>query len=54
MLGIGKGQGTSTTTEEKPIVKPADFAYLDDIVCLFPNGYRRIQKIKYWEDKAFS
>lgn len=54
MLGIGKGQGTSTTTEEKPIIKPADFAYLDDIVCLFPNGYRRIQKIKYWEDKAFS
>lgn len=54
MLGIGKGQGTSTTTEEKPIIKPADFAYLQDIVCLFPNGYRRIKKIKYWEDKAFS
>ncbi len=54
ILGIGKGQGTCTTTEDKPIIKPEEFAYLDDIVCLFPNGYRRIQKIKYWEDKAFS
>jgi len=53
IIGIGKGQGTSTTTEEKRIIKPEEFAYLEDIVCLFPNGYRRIEKIKYWEDKAF-
>jgi type IV secretion system protein VirD4 len=54
MIGIGKGQGTSTTTEEKRIIKPEEFAYLKDIVCVFPTGYRRIEKIKYWEDKAFS
>ena len=53
VIGVGKGQGTSTTTEEKRIIKPEEFAYLDDVVCLFPNGYRRIEKIKYWEDKAF-
>ena len=54
IIGIGKGQGTSTTTEEKRIIKPEEFAYLDDVVCLFPNGYRRIEKIKYWEEKAFA
>ena len=54
IIGIGKGQGTSMTTEEKRIIKPEEFAYLDDVVCLFPNGYRRVKKIKYWEDAAFS
>ena len=54
IIGIGKGQGTSTTTEEKRIIKPEEFAYLNDVVCLFPNGYRRIDKIKYWEDDVFS
>ena len=54
IIGLGKGQGTSTTTEEKRIIKPEEFAYLEDVVCLFPNGYRRIEKIKYWEDKAFA
>lgn len=53
MIGIGKGTGTSKTTEEKKIIKPEEFAYLEDIVCIFPNGYKRIDKIKYWEDKAF-
>ena len=54
IFGLGKGQGTSTTTEEKRIIKPEEFAYLQDVVCLFPNGYRRIEKIRYWEDKAFA
>ena len=54
MIGIGKGTGTSKTTEEKKIIKPEEFAYLNDIVCLFPNGYKRIEKIKYWEDRAFN
>jgi len=53
VFGLGKGQGTSTTTEEKRIIKPEEFAYLQDVVCVFPNGYRRIDKIKYWEDRAF-
>lgn len=54
VIGIGKGQGTSTTTEEKRIIKPEEFAYLNDVVCVFPNGYRRVEKIRYWEDKAFT
>lgn len=53
IVGIGKGQGTSRTTEEKKIIKPEEFAYLQDVVCLFPNGYKRIEKIKYWEDSTF-
>ena len=53
VIGIGKGQGTSKTTEEKRIIKPEEFAYLKDIVCVFPNGYRRIEKAFYFKDKAF-
>lgn len=53
VFGMDKGSGTSTTTEEKRIIKPEEFAYLKDIVCIFPTGYNRIEKIKYWEDKAF-
>lgn len=52
-FGMGKGSGISTTTEEKRIIKPEEFAYLQDVVCIFPTGYGRITKIKYWEDKAF-
>jgi len=54
IIGIGKGQGSSTTTEEKRIIKPEEFAYLDDVVCMFPDGYRRVEKIRYWEEEAFS
>lgn len=53
-FGLGKGGGVSTTTEEKRIIKPEEFAYLQDVVCIFPIGYSRIAKIKYWEDRAFS
>lgn len=53
-VGMAKGTGVSKTTEDKPIIKPEEFQYLQDVVCIFPNGYKRIEKIKYWEDKAFS
>lgn len=53
IMGIGKGQGTSTGTEEKRIIKPEEFAYLQDVVCVFPNGYKRLQKSNYYADKAF-
>lgn len=53
-FGMGKGSGISTTTEEKRIIKPEEFAYLQDVVCIFPTGYSRITKIKCWEDKAFA
>lgn len=54
IMGIGKGQGTSTGTEEKRIIKPEEFAYLQDVVCVFPNGYKRLQKANYYEDTTFT
>lgn len=53
-MGVGKGQGTSTGTEEKRIIKPEEFAYLQDVVCVFPNGYKRLQKASYFNDKVFT
>lgn len=54
IMGVGKGQGTSTGTEEKRIIKPEEFSYLQDIVCVFPNGYKRLKKANYYEDKIFT
>lgn len=54
VIGIGKGMGNSSTTEEKRIIKPEEFAYLQDVVCVFPNGYRRLKKAFYFEDPIFS
>lgn len=54
IMGLGKGQGTSTGTEEKRIIKPEEFAYLQDVVCVFPNGYKRLQKASYFNDKVFT
>ena len=54
VIGIGKGQGTSSSTEEKRIIKPEEFAYLQDVVCVFPTGYRRIEKSFYFKDKHFA
>lgn len=54
IMGVGKGQGTSSSTEEKRIIKPEEFAYLQDIVCVFPNGYKRLKKANYYEDSTFT
>lgn len=54
IMGVGKGQGTSSSTEEKRIIKPEEFAYLQDVVCVFPNGYKRLQKANYYEDSTFT
>jgi len=45
------GNSRSVTTEEKPIIKPADFATLQDVVLLHPfeQGVSRVQKVPYWE-----
>jgi len=53
MIGIGKGTGVSRTTEEKRIIKPEEFAFMQDIVCVFPTGYQRITKAPYYKDKKF-
>lgn len=50
---LGKGTGKSRTTEEKRIIKPEEFAYLQDIVLLTPFGYSRIEKAPYYQDKLF-
>lgn len=54
IMGLGKGQGTSSSTEEKRIIKPEEFAYMTDVVCVFPNGYKRLQKANYYEDSTFT
>ena len=51
MFGIGKGTGTSNTTEEKRIIKPEEFAFLQDVICLFPTGYARLEKTSIYNKK---
>ncbi len=51
MIGFGKGTGQSKTTEEKRIIKPEEFAFMQDIVCIFPTGYYRIEKAPYYQDR---
>jgi len=44
------GSSRSITTEDKPIIKPADFATLQDVVLLHPfeRGVTRVQKVPWW------
>lgn len=51
--GLGKGTGVSTTTEEKRIIKPEEFATLKDVVLLTPYGFFRVDKAPYYENKEF-
>lgn len=51
--GLGKGTGTSVTTEEKKIIKPEEFATLKDVVLLTPFGFFRVDKTPYYSTKAF-
>ncbi len=44
-------KSTSITTEEKPIIKPEDFAYLQDIVLLTPYRFMRVQKVPYYQNQ---
>lgn len=53
MIGFGKGTGISETTEDKPIIKPEEFGFLDEVVCIFPTGYYRLEKTSCYTDKAF-
>jgi len=51
---MGKGTGTSKTTEEKRIIKPEEFATLDKIVLLTPYGFCRAEKAPYYKEKRFA
>ncbi len=47
-------KGTSTTTEEKRIIKPEELNRLDDeLILITPFGFNRIQKVYYFRDKYF-
>ncbi len=51
MLG---SSGTSTTTEEKRIIKPEELNRLDEqLILISPYGFNRLQKTFYFRDKYF-
>ena len=52
-LGMGNGSGTSKTTEEKRIIKPEEFAYLENPIIFTPHGFFKTIKTPYFEDKSF-
>jgi len=47
---LGRGKSENTTTEEKRIIKPEEFATLKDIVLLHPfgAGFLRVGKVPYY------
>ena len=50
---VGSNKNANTTTEEKRIVKPEEFASLADIVLLhpFPKRFCRVEKSPYYVEK---
>ncbi|MDR2149193.1 MAG: type IV secretory system conjugative DNA transfer family protein [Tannerella sp.] len=50
ILKLPTSDGVSTTTEERRIIKPEEFATLPDIVLLSPYGFFRVEKKPYYED----
>ena len=49
-LGLPQGQSTGTYEQEKRIIKPEEFATLQDIVLLTPYGNLRIEKNPYYAE----
>lgn len=46
--------GTSTTTEEKRIIKPEELNRLDnELILISPYGFNRVEKTYYFKDKYF-
>ena len=52
-FSVASNRGVSTSTEEKRIIKPEEFAYLENPVVFTPKGFFRPQKVKWYEDKIF-
>lgn len=52
-FSVKANKGTSKTTEEKKIIKPEEFAYLEKPVVFTPKGFFRPNKVKWYEDKVF-
>ena len=51
--GFVKGHSSSQSLgAHEPIIQPAAFGYLqNEVICHFPNGYLKLDKIEYWKDK---
>lgn len=49
-----RSTGINETTEERRIIKPEDFATLQDIVLLSPYGFFRARKTPYYANHSFS
>lgn len=48
-----KNRGVNISEEEKRIIKPESFAYLEKPVVFTPKGYFQPDKVKWYEDKKF-
>jgi type IV secretion system protein VirD4 len=48
-IPVKQSSSTSTTTEDKRIIRPEEFANLYDIVLLTPFGFCRVDKSPYWQ-----
>jgi len=48
-LNMPSKSGTQTSTEEKRIIKPEEFATLKDIVLFTPHGFFRVDKAPYYK-----
>lgn len=53
-FSVMSNKGSSKTTEEKRIIKPEEFAYLEKPVVFTPKGFFRPNKVKWYEDKVFT
>jgi len=49
ITGFPAGTGRHITTEEKPKIKPEDFATLDKIALFTPMGFFRVDRIPYYK-----
>lgn len=52
-FNLSSNRGVSTSSEEKRIIKPEAFAYLQKPVVFTPKGFFRPNKVKWYEDKIF-
>ena len=52
-FNLSSNRGVSTSSEEKRIIKPEAFAYLQKPVVFTPKGFFRPDKVKWYEDKIF-
>ena len=48
--GLNKGTSTNTHEHEKRIIKPEQFATLQDIVLLTPSGFSKVDKAPYYQE----